>query len=103
MQAIFHVQQLFALALHHLADRNAGGAADDLGDFLGADLRAQQLVFALFFGVDRICRLQLGFELRQLAVLQLGELVVLALALQFGHLRLEPVDLFLDVGGTEHG
>jgi hypothetical protein len=103
VHALFHVQQLFAFALHHLADRNAGRAADHFGDFLGADLGAQQPVFGLFFRVDRIRRLQLGFELRQLAVLQFGELVVLTLALQFGHLRLDPVDFFLDLGGTEDG
>jgi hypothetical protein len=40
---LFHLQQLLALALHHLGHRDAGGARDDFGDLLGADLRAQQL------------------------------------------------------------
>ena len=39
----FHLQQLVALALHQLGDRDAGRARDDLGDLLGADHRAQQL------------------------------------------------------------
>ena len=44
VQLGFHQEQLVALALHHLGDRNAGGAAHHFGDFLGAHLRAQQPV-----------------------------------------------------------
>ena len=43
VQRILDVQQLVALALHHLRHRNAGRARDHLGDLLGADLRAQEL------------------------------------------------------------
>ena len=46
-----------------------------IGDFLGTDLRAQQLVLLLAAVAGLFCRFQLGFELRQLAVLQLGHLV----------------------------
>ena len=42
MDAIFHHQQLRPLGLHHAADGNAGPGADDLGDFLRADLLPQQ-------------------------------------------------------------
>src|SRR6218665_3013034 len=42
VQPGFHLQQLVFLALHHLGHRDAGGAADHLGDFLGPHLRAQQ-------------------------------------------------------------
>ena len=42
VQPLFHLDQLLALALHHLRHRDAGGARHHLGDFLGADLRAQQ-------------------------------------------------------------
>src|SRR3546814_9200595 len=42
MQRLFHVQQLLALALEHLAHRDAGPARDDLGDLLGGDLVLQQ-------------------------------------------------------------
>ena len=34
-EALFHLQQLFALAFEHAADGHAGPAADDLGDLLG--------------------------------------------------------------------
>jgi hypothetical protein len=54
VQLVFHLQQLVALALHHLGHRNAGGTADHLGDFLGADLGAQQLAAGppgLFLGL----------------------------------------------------
>ena len=44
MQPVFHRQQLFALALHHLGDRDAGRARNHLGDFLDADLSTQKLV-----------------------------------------------------------
>ena len=46
--------------------------------------------------------LQLRFQLRQLAVLDLGDLVELALALQFDHLAAQLVDFFLDVGAALH-
>ncbi len=104
VQPLLHPEQLVALALHHLADGNARRARDDLGDLLGADLGAQQLVlrFRRLASADFLRCLQLGFKLRQLAVLQLRQLVELPLALQLGHLHLELVDFFLDVGGTLH-
>ncbi len=43
MQMVFHTEQFFALALHHLADRNPSRPGDDFGDFLSANLGAQQL------------------------------------------------------------
>ncbi|CAI09933.1 hypothetical protein ebB234 [Aromatoleum aromaticum EbN1] len=101
VQPLFHLQQLLALALHHLADRNARRARHDFGDLLGADLGAQQLELALA-AAGRFGRLQLRLELRELAVLQLGELVVLALPLHLGHLRAQRLDLFLDVLAALH-
>jgi hypothetical protein len=82
VQLVFHLQQLVALALHHLGHRDAGGAADHLGDLFGADLGAQQLgrrprPAARFLGLRF---LQALFQLGQLAVLQLGHLVEVALA-----------------------
>jgi hypothetical protein len=38
---VLHGEELLALALHHASDRDAGPARDDLGDLLGAHLRAQ--------------------------------------------------------------
>ena len=46
VQALFHVQQLGGLGLHHLADRDAGPLMNDLGDVIHIhDLI--QLVFRL--------------------------------------------------------
>ena len=101
MQALFHLQQLLALALHHLADRDAGGARDHLGDLFGADLGAQEFLRRVL-GADFLRGLELGLELRQLAVLQLGHLLQLALALQLRDLGADAVDLFLDVGRALH-
>ena len=46
MQRVLQVQQLLALALHQLRDRDARPAADDSGDFLLRHLVAQQAVLA---------------------------------------------------------
>ena len=104
---VFHLQQLVALALHQLGDRNAGGARDHLGDLLGADHRAQQLRPAVgrlgLAGLDGLRLLQLLLELGQLAVLQFGDLVEVALALQLLDLETHPVDLLLQVGRTLGG
>ena len=102
MDAILHLQQLVALALHQLADRNAGSARNDLGDFLGANLLAQQLELALF-RPGQLGLVQLRLQRRQLAVLNLGNLLQAAGALQRRHFRLEPIDVFLDMGGALHG
>ena len=71
-------------------------ARHDLGDLLGADLRAQQRVLVLLaargFGL-----LELRLQLRHAPVLQLGDLLPIALALGRLHFDLEPLDLFLDV------
>ena len=57
------LQQLVALALHHLGHRDAGGARHHLGDFLRADLGAQQpglracasSAFSAFFSCASSC------------------------------------------------
>ena len=98
MQRVFHAQQLVALALHHLADGDAGGARNDFGDLLGADLGAQQLrrgFLALVLAGLRL--VQLLLQLRQLAVLQLGHLVEVALAGGLLHLELDLLDLLADL------
>ncbi len=99
VQLVFHHEQLVAFALHQLGDRNAGGARHDLGDFFGAHLRAQQrgraglaLVRFAFLGLA-----QALLERRQLAVLQLGELVEVALALPLFDFELDLVDVFADL------
>ena len=40
VQPVFHLEQLFALALHHARDWYSGCARHHFGDFFGADLRA---------------------------------------------------------------
>jgi hypothetical protein len=101
MQAVFHRQQFFALALHHLGNRDAGGARHNLGDFLDADLRAQKLFRRRLASADflrcGVRALQLRFELRQLAILQLGQFVELSFTLQFSHLHAQMINLFLDM------
>jgi hypothetical protein len=98
---LFHQQQFLALALHHFRDRDAGRPRNDFGDLLGTDLGAQQLVLP-----TAIARLlghrQLRLELRQLAVLDFGHLVPFVLALQLRQLKLQLVDLFLDVRTALH-
>ena len=98
MQRRFHVQELVALALHHPGYRNARRTRHDFGDFLGADLGAQQRVLLGFIGVTRaVGLLELGLERRQLAVLQLRHPLPIALAARLFHRELDLVDLFLDV------
>ena len=101
VQLLFHVDELVALALHHLRDRDAGRARHDLGDLLGADLGAQQL--RLSAARRRLLRLvQLRLELRDLAVLELRHAVPVALAFRFLHLQAQLLDLFLDLLAALH-
>ncbi len=53
-------------------------------------------------GFAAVGLLQLRFQLRQLAVLQLGHLLPVALALGFFHLQADLFDFFLDVGAALH-
>ena len=98
VQRILDMEKLVALALHHLGHRNAGRAGHDFGDLLGADLGAQELrLLRLAFRRLLVRLVELGLELRQLAVLELRHLLPVALAARFLHLELDLVDLFLDV------
>ena len=110
VQFLFHLEQFLALAFHHLGDGNAGSPRDHFGDFLGTHDGAQQLRLAGDGGLVGLqvglCSVDLGqafLQLGQLAVLQLGQFLVLALALQLGHLRPQLVDLALDLGAALHG
>ena len=100
VQLGFHLQELVFLALHHLGHRNTRGTAHHLGDFFGAHLRTQQAVglggaiLALFLGLGF---LELTLQIGQLAVLQLGDLVEIPLALEFLDLQLDLLDLFAHV------
>src|SRR6266853_1707883 len=96
VQLFLHRKQLVALALHHLRDGDAGRARHDFGDFLGSDLGAEQFRLGLrrrsLLGL-----LQLSFELRHAAVLELRDFLPVAFALRGFHLELELLRLFLDV------
>ena len=95
MQPLFHVQQFFTLTLQHLRHRNSGCSRHDFGDFLRADLGAQQFALRLARRAFRL--LELRFELRNLAVLKLGNLLPVTLALGDLHFQLQLLQFFLDV------
>ncbi|OIQ67262.1 hypothetical protein GALL_511610 [mine drainage metagenome] len=99
VQFVLHQQQFVALALHHFGHRNTGGAAHHLGNFLGSDLGAQQARRCVrctmaFLGLGFF---QALFQLWQLAVLQFGDLVEVALAGQLFDLEFEFVNLLAQV------
>ncbi len=93
VQGLLEMQQLLHLALEQLAHRDAGPAADDLGDvflvhFLFQQPRAGLGLFELLLGLG-----QLLLELGELAVLQLGGPVQVVLALGALDLDLDLLDL----------
>ena len=100
MQSLFHQQQFFTLALHQFGHGNAGGAGHDFGDFFGTHLGAQQAralfgrVPVVFAGIGIF---QALFQLGQLAVLQLGHFVEVALAFELFHLNAAALDLLFDL------
>ena len=57
VQLVFHVQQFFALALHHLRDRDAGSPGHHLGDLFGTDLRAQKPRARRLAATALLCRM----------------------------------------------
>ncbi len=96
VQLGFHLQQLVALALHELGDRDAGRARDDLGDLLGTDDGSKQLRLAALGALLLLVRLRfldLSLEFGEYSVLQLGDLVEVAFPLQLLDLRARAVDL----------
>ena len=105
MQALFHEQQLFAVALHQLAHRNTGSACHHFGNFFGAHLGAQQLgrralatLGPARLGVLRV--FEALFQGRQLAVLQFGHLGQIAFAGQRVNLLAQAVHLGTDLGAA---
>ena len=86
------MQQLLALTLHELADRDARPAAHDAGDFLFGHAVTQQ--GALAFLGSALFLLQLLFELRQLAVFDFGGAVEVVFALCLVQFRVELFNLF---------
>ena len=99
-QVRLHAQQLFALALQHPVDRDAGPARDHLGDLLLGHPVLDQPEF-LLLGFLRGGQLLL--QRRQRAVLDLAHARVVLAAL--GAFQLQPglFDLLLDLGRALQG
>ena len=82
MEHIVQMEQLLPLALDELFHRDAGPAGHDAGDLLVGDAVPQETVLLLLVG-QFFLGFQLLLQFRQLAVLQLGGLVQVILALGF--------------------
>src|SRR5699024_6133447 len=93
-EAIFHVEQLLALALHQSPDRDAGPAGDDLGDVVGADLLTHHRV-RTGLGLGRVGHLL--FQGRDLAVEQLRGPGQVTVALGTVGLGTKTIDLLTQV------
>ena len=111
MQFRFHHQQLVAFTLHELGHRNTRGTGHHLGNFLRADLGAQQLgdcglaaFCPLGFAGFQILRfLEVLLQRGQLAVLQFGHLGQIALAGERLNLLAQAVHLLADLGAALRG
>ena len=95
VQALLHVDELLDLALHEARDRDAGPAADDLGDVLGVDLLLEEA------GVGRRSRASASasalLELGDLAVAQLGGALQVGVALGALGLAVRLLEALLDL------
>ena len=94
VQPLFHLEQLLDLALHQLADRNAGPAADDRGDVFLVDFLLEH---AAAGGEARLAVADLLLERRQPAVLQLGRLRIVAGPLRALDLEAQRFELLLQL------
>ncbi len=81
VQVLLEIEELLALALHELRDRNAGPARHHLGDVLLVDLFLHEAALAAFLDLALLLGGELLLELGELAVLELGDLVQVVLAL----------------------
>ena len=95
------MQELLALALHHLRDGNARCATDDFGDFLGTHGGSEKLRLGRIARFGLLGLLQAFLKLGQNGVLKLGELFVLGRAAVLLHLVTRAVDLVADALGAE--
>src|SRR5690606_23097721 len=93
---LLHPEQLLALALEHLRDRNAGPLRHDLRDLLLRHARAHELLrLRLLLAGRRL--LELALELGDLAVLELGHPRQVARAARLLELDLRSLERLLDV------
>ena len=79
VQYIGQAEQLFALTLNELLNRDAGPPRDDAGNLLIGHAVAQQALL-LLFGRDLFLLFELALQVRQFAVLQFAGLGVIAVA-----------------------
>ena len=93
VQTLLHVDQLLGLALEQPVDRDAGPARDDGGDVV--------LVYLLFhhrvLELRAVALRELAFQLRQLAVPNLGRAIEVSGALGAFVLRAQLVDALRDL------
>ncbi len=94
MQRISKAQQFFLLRLHQLADGNPRPFGYNLRNFFLVDLLFQELVLLRLLR-PRLFFFQLFLQLRQCAVLQLGQPLQVVAALRFFHLMADILDLLL--------
>ena len=99
MKTLLHVQEPFALPLHHLGDRNAGPARHHFRHLVFGDGGTQQLRLPAL-GVSG--EFELLFELGQPAVLNLRHATEIAGASRRLELQPCPFQGFLDVLGALH-
>ena len=99
VQLYFHLQQFLALTLHHFGHGNAGGTADNFCNFFGAHLGAKQPRRSACYRIELIGLrfFQQLFEFWQLAVLQLGHFVEIALSSELFNLLAQLVNFFANV------
>ena len=96
------MKKFLAFAFHHLCDRNTGGTAYDLRDFLSAHACAQKLRTALVFNLILLFSLfEFFFKLRKDGVLQLRQAFVLGFTPAGFHFLTHAVNFVTDVLFTE--
>ena len=89
------MQQLFALALHHLGNGDTCPAAYYLGDIIGGNLFANQRVIALGIGQLTLDMCNVVLKCFQFRVAYFGYLAVVALALGTFCLQLQVLNILL--------
>ena len=88
----FHLEELFALAFHHLVDGNARPARDDTGNILRRHFLAQHCTAGGGFGFGKLL-----FEAGDGAVLKFARLGEIARALRLFQLHPRMIERFLEL------
>ena len=96
VEDVVQVQQLLPFALHELCHGNAGPAFDDEGDLAVGDTVTQQAALLALVG-DVFFLRQLLFQLRQLAVFQLGGLFQVVFPFRLFHLGVGRFDVLTEL------